>query len=258
MYEHIPAELKTEQAWVNVWNVSKCPMQTGIRKGASAVVPSTWGAFDDAVANVENGFYHGIGYVFHDTGLVGIDIDDGFDEEGFLSETARDIISRCRSYTERSRSGRGFHILLRGDLPFKGKNNRQGVEIYKSSRYFIMTGKRFLFTEIIDNQDAIDYILERYFSAEKESGGDKTDRIYTPIYPRPANGRIPLRPVYPEIQSGGRNLCLTSLAGQLHSQGYTKAAIYMELLTVNKTACKPPLTASEIEQIVNSVTRYRR
>ena len=140
MYEKIPSELKEKAQWVNVWNSSKVPMQTGQKKAASSVLPDTWGTFDCAVLNVANGIYDGIGYVFNDDGLIGIDIDDGF-SDGLLNPLAADIIGHCGSYTEKSRSGRGVHILLKGFLPFKGRNNRAGVEIYRSGRYFIMTGK---------------------------------------------------------------------------------------------------------------------
>lgn len=258
MYENLPPELKAERAWVNVWNNSKIPMQSAIRKGASSVLPDTWSNFETASAAVENNTYDGIGYVFHDTGLVGIDIDTGY-EDCFLSQTAADIIGHCRSYTEKSRSGRGFHILLRGDLPFHGRNNRQGVEIYKSRRYFIMTGNVLIFSEIIDNQEAIDYIVATYFpDAPKEGGSSITQRIYSPVYRKPEGGKVSLKPQYPEIAPGSRNISLTSLAGQLHNQGYSKAEIYKELLYCNSIACKPPLDRSEVELIVNSVTKYRR
>lgn len=258
-YENLPQELKQEKAWVNVWNSSKVPMQSTVRKAASSVLPDTWSSFEDAEKAVLSGAYDGLGYVFHDTGLVGIDIDAGF-TDGFLSELAVDIVGRCQSYTEKSRSGRGVHVLLKGFLPFKGKNNRNGVEIYRNSRYFIMTGNVLVFSEIIENQEAIDYIVAKYFpEAQKESTGcSAPQRIYSPVYPRPENGKIALKPEYPPITTGSRNLSLTSLAGQLHNQGYSKADIYRELLFANQQACKPPLPRSEVESIVNSVTRYRR
>lgn len=258
-YDLIPSDLKTEVAWVNVWNNSKIPMRSLVRKGASSVEPQSWSTFEAAVKAVENGTYDGIGYVFHDTGLVGIDIDAGF-EDCFLSPLACDIIGRCQSYTEKSRSGRGVHVLLKGNLPFIGKNNRNGVEIYKSSRYFIMTGDRLIFSEIIENQEAIDYIVDQYFpeTAKEKSTGCSSQRIYTPIYQKPENGKVNLKPQYPPIQPGSRNLSLTSLAGQLHNQGYSKGDIYKELLYANKVACQPPLPVSEVELIVNSVTKYRR
>lgn len=260
MYKKIPRELKEARCWVNVWNTSKVPMQSTIKRAASSTNPSTWSTFDEAVAAVEQNVYDGIGYVFNGTGIVGIDIDDGF-ADGFLNSLAADIIGHCRSYTEKSRSGRGVHIFLRGNLPFKGRNNRKAVEIYKSNRYFIMTGEVLIFSEIVENQSAIDYVIEKYFPdtpKESSSGTVAPQRIYSPIYRRPENGKLHLKPEYPPITPGSRNLSLTSLAGQLHNQGYAKAEIYKELLYANSQACKPPLPQSEVELIVNSVTRYRR
>ena len=259
-YDNLPPELKTDVAWVNVWNNSKIPMQSTVNKAASSVLPSSWSSFESAVKAVSDGTYDGIGYVFHDTGLVGIDIDAGFDDDGFLSELSIDIMEHCQSYTEKSRSGRGVHILLQGNLPFKGKNNQSGVEIYRSSRYFICTGNMLVYPKIIKNQEAIDYVVDKYFpDAPKESGKSSTSqRIYSPVYRKPKNGKIILKPEYPPITPGSRNLCLTSLAGQMHNQGYTKADIFKELLHANSVACTPPLDRSEVELIVNSVTRYQR
>lgn len=255
----IPEELKNEKAWVNVWNTSKVPMQSTVRKAASASRPDTWSTYQEAIEAVERGVYDGIGYVFHGTGLVGIDIDAGFTEDGFLSNLAIDVIGACRSYTEKSRSGRGVHILVKGSLPFQGKNNRQGVEIYQSSRFFIMTGEVLIYSEIVENQKAIDMVISRYFPEVQRVGGSAFGgRVYSPVYRKPEGGRIILRPDYPEIAPGGRNISLTSLAGQLHGQGYSSADIFRELLYANSVACKPPLPRSEVELIVNSVTRYRR
>lgn len=258
-YLNIPAELRAEKAWVNVWNGSKVPMQATVRKAASSSNPDTWSNYIDAEHNVQHGYYDGLGYVFHGNGVIGIDIDDGF-TDGLLNPLAADIIGRCRSYTEKSRSGRGVHILVRGELPFKGKNNRAAVEIYKSNRYFIMTGKVLIFSEIVENQSAIDYVVEKYFPDVVKDNNVPTNsaRIYSPVYRRPENGKLHLKPEYPPITPGSRNLSLTSLAGQLHNQGYTKAEIYKELLYANSQACKPPLPQSEVEVIVNSVTRYKR
>ena len=198
--------------------------------------------------------------MFHDTNLVGIDLDMGFDQDGFLNSMTGDIVGRCHSYTEKSRSGRGIHILVRGFLPFKGRNNRNGVEIYRDGRYFIMTGNVLIYPKIIENQEAIDYIVSKYFQdiPKDNTGSSSPQRIYSPIYHKPEKGKISLKPEYPPITTGSRNLSLTSLAGQMHNQGYSKSEIYKELLYANSVACKPPLPRSEVEQIVNSVTRYRR
>lgn len=257
-FENIPAELKREKAWVNVWNSSKIPMRSFEFKAASSSSSDTWSDYNVAEENVKNGNYDGIGYVFHDTGLVGIDIDSGF-EYGLLTGLAVEIMSHCASYTEKSRSGRGIHILVRGEIPFSGKNNREGVEIYKSNRFFIMTGDVLIFTEIQENQKALDYVIANYFQEQfRESSTTFSEKTYSPLYEKPSHGKIPLRPTYPEIMPGSRNICLTSLAGKLHSLGYKKKDIYREVSHANTVACTPPLPQREIESIVNSITRYRR
>lgn len=258
-YENIPEELKKLNQWVCTHSNHKVPMKAWENEAASSVNPQTWATFDTAVNAVSQGHYDYCGFVFNDNGLVGVDIDTGYDEEGFITPLAADIIGKCRSYTEKSRSGRGFHILLKGDLPFKGKNNLAGVEIYKASRYFIMTGDTLLFRTIEENQSAIEYIVEKYFpETRQEKETTYGSRIYCPIWEMPENNRIKLRPVYPRIPNGSRNICLTSLAGMLHNQGYSKQQIYDELLYCNTVACDPPLGRGEIQTICNSVTRYKR
>lgn len=258
-YENIPQELKDLKQWVCSYGNSKVPMDACIIRQASSTDPSTWSTFQEAVMSVGCGNYDYIGFVFNANGIVGIDIDVGYDDDGFLTDIASDIIGRCKSYTEKSKSGRGVHILLKGTLPFKGKNNLKGVEIYQQSRYFITTGDVIVYDTIVENQDAIDYIVDTYFPNTRESSNKVIDsRIYNPIWEKSSQNKIRLRPVYPCIPDGCRNICLTSLAGMLHNQGYTARQIYDELVYCNKVACEPMLFDGEIQTIVNSVTKYKR
>lgn len=257
MFEAIPVELQQLNQWVCVWKNSKIPMQAKIKKGASSSDPTTWNDFQTAKQAVEQGIYDNIGFVFADNGIVGIDIDKGYDEDGFISDLAADIIRTCKSYTEVSRSGRGVHILVKGKLPFLGQNNRAGVEIYQSKRYFIMTGKVFMYSDLIENQKAIDYVLEKYFpEIEKASNNNKKQRIYQPIFRE--QDKLSIKPTFPKIPQGMRNISLTSYAGQLHSYGYSKSHILTQLQEVNLTACDEPLPLWELKNIVESVTRYKR
>ena len=125
-----------------------------------------------------------------------------------------------------------------------------------------MTGDTLLYREIIENQEAIDYVVEKYFPETRDSSDNVVvgrDKIYAPRWEEPVvNGRVKLRPVYPRIPDGSRNICLTSLAGMLHNQGYSKSQIYEELLYANTVACDPPLDRNELRTICNSVTRYKR
>ena len=258
--KNIPTELQNLNQWVGVDAESKIPINGKNMCNASSTNPSTWSCFSTIEDAISKGKLAYPGFVFNDNGIVGVDIDDGYDDDGFISRLACDIISTCGSYTEKSKSGRGFHILLRGNLPFKGKNNRNGVEIYKTARYFIMTGDTLLYDAIIENQEAIDYIVDKYFPEMRESENKGVaPKIYTPIWEKPIdNGRIKLRPVYPLIPDGCRNICLTSLAGMLHNQGYSPQQIYDEISYCNTVACEPMLPERELETIVGSVTRYKR
>ena len=260
-YENIPEELQNLTQWVCSSANSKVPMRATMYEPASSIGSDTWSTFREAVMSVEQKNYDHIGFVFNDNGIVGIDIDTGLDEDGFLTDIASDIIGRCKSYTEVSRSGKGFHILLKGTLPFTGRNNRKGVEMYKQARYFIMTGNVILYDNLIENQEAIDYIVEKYFpdiQKENSDGRTYTEKIYLPKWEIFNDNKIKLRPVYPCIREGCRNICLTSLAGMLHNQGYTAKQIYDELVYCNKVACKPMLLCGEIRNIVKSVTKYKR
>ena len=260
-YDNIPQELRVLKQWVCANENSKIPMQANYPYPASSTNPATWASFEDAQWAVEHGYYDYIGFVFNDNGIVGIDLDDAFCVDGSVTQLACDIVGKCCSYTEKSKSGTGLHIFMKGDIPFKGKNNLAGVEIYKTARFFIMTGDMATPMRYInEDQDALDTIIEKYFPETRERKTTTvTPRIYNPEWDSPKGGkRVKIRPNYPVIPDGCRNICLTSLAGMMHSIGYTKGQIYRELQYANNTACRPPLLDGELRTICNSVTRYRR
>ena len=274
MYDNIPQELRMLKQWVCANEDSKVPMQANCPYPASSTNPATWASFEDALWAVEHGYYDYLGFVFNDNGIVGIDLDDAISSQEMFfggisvptishttSDMALEILNLCRSYAEISKSGTGIHILVKGDIPFKGKNNLAGVEIYKSARFFIMTGNMLLRDHLlVENQEALDSIIEKYFPETRERKTTTvTPRIYNPEWDH-AKGRkrVKVRPDYPVIPDGCRNICLTSLAGMMHSIGYTKGQIYRELQYANNTACRPPLLDGELRTICNSVTRYQR
>lgn len=252
----IPKDLYESNSWVCAKSGCKIPFTPTSLKSASVSNPKTWGSFDEATQEVLAENCEGVGYVFHDNGIVGIDIDLGYEEDGFISDLAMDIISNCKSYTETSRSGRGFHIFLKGNLPFDGRNNQNGVEIYKNKRWFITTGNVCFYENIIENQDAIDYVLGKYFPETKESSKKSFGMtIYEPMLVRDGKKT---HIEYPGLKEGGRNISLASVAGQLHTFGFSRKFIYDELLNVNKSACNPQLPRCEVESIVKSICRYVR
>ena len=259
-YDNIPQELRILNQWVCANDGSKVPMQATCDRPASSTNPATWSSFEDALWAVKKGYYDYIGFVFNDNGIVGIDIDDALSSFG-ASNLAQEIMGKCCSYTEVSKSGNGLHIFVKGDIPFKGKNNLDGLEMYKTARFFIMTGDMIApWTHIEENQKALNDIVEKYFPETRERKTTSyTPRVYNPQWDHiKGSKRVRIKPNYPVIPDGCRNICLTSLAGMMHSIGYTKGQIYRELQYANSTACKPPLLDCELRCICNSVTRYQR
>lgn len=257
---NLPDELRGLGRWVCADGSSKRPFTCFDGKPASVSDPRTWGTFEEASESVELGRFPWAGFVFAGDGLVGIDIDCGFDEIGLPTDEAMEAIEACGSYTEVSRSGKGFHIICKGELPFKGANNREGWEIYSDARYFVLTGQTVAHTEIVEAQSAIDAILAKHFKSEIKSKTteSRSDLIWRPEWRRVENGVVPLAPDYPVVSSGSRHLSLVSFCGQAHSQGAPKEAVLMLAHRANERWLKPPLPADEVEQVVDSVTRYRR
>ena len=260
MNSRLPEEIKALDQWVCVKADEKIPRDA---RGypASCSDPETWCSYGRANLSI-NGYvvsrFSDIGFVFNDNGIVGIDIDAGF-ENGLMTPLCADIMNACKSYTEVSRSGRGVHILVRGDIPFKGRNNRAGVEMYKAGRFFIMTGDVCVFPKIITNQEALDYIVETYFPDAREShDGRVSTKFYIPQWKAPEAGKMPLSPHYTPVGPGARNQSLTSLAGSMWNMGYSKDQIYRELTKANRQACRPPLADTEVRSICRSITIYRR
>lgn len=255
-YRNIPQEMTQLKRWVTACEGNKMPMHAHWNKNASTSDPSTWTTFYDAMLPVELHCRDYLGFVFADDGIIGIDLDECFNGH-CLSQIATDVIDVCKSYTEWSKSGHGLHIFLKGNLPFTGRNNGKGIEIYRDKRYFICTGNSIGDYPLIENQEAIDYIIKKYFPEIKvDSNRAYSPRQYNPVWDKPVEGKIPLRPKYPRIPQGCRNTCLMSLAGMLRSLGYNVPQMRMELNYANYVACLPPLPDEEVESIIKSVMRY--
>jgi hypothetical protein len=70
---------------------------------------------------------------------------------------ATNIYEKFNSFTEWSRSGKGLHVWVRGDI---GAGFRKGcIEIYSRDRYMICTGKVFLDRPIVENQPLLGVLV---------------------------------------------------------------------------------------------------
>ena len=129
----------------------KVPYNPNTGKKAMANNPATWGTYAAAVNFATNaraqGGRCGIGFEFSNSPFAGIDLDYCFDDDGNLLDWAADIVKTMNSYTEYSPSGRGLHIIFKGEIlselvERKIQGTRDGnIEIYYGAHFFTVTEK---------------------------------------------------------------------------------------------------------------------
>lgn len=126
--------------------------------------------------------YEGIGIGIFDS-YCGIDIDHCIDDKGSLSEVAKDIIKTIKSYTEKSLSGTGIHIIFKcenqeqinsmkyytkmneNQLQKNGFKETGGLEIYQGNfdnRYLTLTGNVINKELATIDFDTIKKVIEKY------------------------------------------------------------------------------------------------
>lgn len=191
MYELIPDELKAMPRWV-CWRavpdpkshsgISKQPVNPRTGGMARSNDPTTWTDFETAAAAAVD--YAGIGFMFYESGYIGIDIDDRPSEITDYRNGIRDNIfgqmnDVLQTYAEFSQSGNGIHFIGRGSLPDKDFNNHDaGVEMYTGARFFVMTGN--LCTEYVDIADITETVkpyYEKYRTRSKSKASAPAEQL---------------------------------------------------------------------------------
>ena len=146
--------------------------------------PATWAKFDFALD--KSSAFNGLGFMFAD-GICGIDIDNKVGDFG-LENQAQVIITLFDTYTERSPSGKGYHIIFKCDVSkistlngkldekYYQKNPYNELECYFSgitNRYFTYTGDIVRDKPIEDRTEQVltfldNYMLRDNFKKQKE------------------------------------------------------------------------------------------
>lgn len=181
MYENIPKELKALQNWI-CWkavpqprpddpeHIGKIPINPRTGGNAQSNNPDTWTDFDTAVKASEQ-YSGGIGFMFGNSPFFGVDI-DGIEPDirEFLDGgdcIVSEFIHALQSYAELSPSGKGIHIICRGELP-KGARRRGNVEMYDSGRFFTVTGNSIGgYADVADCTEAIKPLHEKYLGGRR-------------------------------------------------------------------------------------------
>lgn len=159
---NIPSEMQSLNQWVLWRYVEKDGKQTKIPytftgHAASVIDPRTWCSFEQALAVCSN--FNGIGFVLHHTDpFTIIDLDNKPEHPCTPEQLERHtkIFEAFDSYTERSVSGTGVHIVIRGRIP--SGVHRDNVEAYSTSRFMICTGDVIRNTPISDHQPMLDLL----------------------------------------------------------------------------------------------------
>jgi putative DNA primase/helicase len=169
--EDIPIELRSKDRWLNWrWELrgdkrTKPPFKIVKVNGkenqyerASVTSPNDWSSFQDVVDNIGTGRFAGIGFVLTDADdILAYDLDHCLNiKNGNLEVWAEKLIKELDSYTEITPSGDGLRVIIRGDVPADGRQQRhltspdgknQGaVECYKNKRYITVTGIHYPFS----------------------------------------------------------------------------------------------------------------
>ena len=153
MLSNIPGELRSFPQWV-IAGVDKIPLNPRTGKAASVTDRSTWGTFEEAI---RTGYKIGFVLTPEDPFSI-IDLDNKIDNPATEEEIARHhkILTAFDSYAERSTSGRGYHIIVRGQIPTGV--HRDKVEVYSSGRYMICTGDVVRAAPIVNHQPLLDLL----------------------------------------------------------------------------------------------------
>lgn len=158
MVENIPSELRSTPQWI-VANKDAIPLDVVSKKATDPTCPDSWATFEEAVAT--GATYVGFCLSHADPYTI-IDLDDKADKPATDEQRTffQQLIAAFGSYTEISRSGRGYHIVVKGKIPAGRRSDRNRIEVYSADRYFIMTGNVIEGrTEIVDGQRGLDWLL---------------------------------------------------------------------------------------------------
>lgn len=167
---NFPLVLREHKQWI-LWKrelktdgkITKIPYQVNGRKAASTR-PEEWSTFSECLENASA--YNGLGYVFNG-GVIGIDLDHCILPDGTLEPWAREIADRFPSYTERSPSGSGLHILIQSDVELPGRKLGD-VECYSAGRFFTVTGDVFEGRNELRDCDILEWHKETFKEKEEK------------------------------------------------------------------------------------------
>lgn len=110
---------------------------------ASSKNKETWADFNTAIEYAKTNNGEGISFCLTDSGYTCIDLDGCISDDGEVSSLALEIMKMTKSLTEKSVSGKGLHIILKGNF-LQGYKIRAdvGLEVF-DNKFISLTGDLF-------------------------------------------------------------------------------------------------------------------
>jgi len=174
----IPPELRDADRWIvwrwnregDRWRKPPCdPSKPRRKQFIDPFDPQCWLSLD-AARRLNHRGGDGIGFSLGHEGyanLVGVDFDHCLDELGnLINPNVKRWVKALDSYTERTPSGDGLRVWVKGTIPAAGRRKDEaGIEVYARDRYFTVTGRHLdgTPTEIHGRQKALDALWDELF-----------------------------------------------------------------------------------------------
>lgn len=188
-FDAVPQEMKDIPQWF-MWKA----IDAGRSDGKLSKYPTdingntiTWNNTDElyTFSEVRNAYessnqFAGISFNVAGSGLVIIDIDLENDENGQPTLTEKEKAFLKAGYVEKSVSGRGYHVVLAGDLPTSLQNSKNvydehdnKLEVFYNTGFIAVTGDVYENHSLIDNveisEQFINYLSKNYKDKNTDS-----------------------------------------------------------------------------------------
>lgn len=169
-YETVPQEMKDLKRWLvykKEWSekrqkFDKIPYNAKTGGKAQSNNSSTWCDYQAAINALSKG-YSGLGFMLGD-GIFGVDI-DGVE---LTDPLVKEVITTLPSYAEASPSGKGVHVICKGQLP-AGARRRGNIEMYDSGRFFTVTGNKMgEYSHLSDCTESIKSLHDKYLGQKQK------------------------------------------------------------------------------------------
>ena len=175
-YAKVPQEMKNLRRWIGFkieereGKKTKVPYNAITGGYGSSTNPNTWTSFRIALMGISKYGFDGLGFCLgknetDGSNISGVDLDNHGEND--FKELAKDFIDTLDSYTEYSPSGKGIHIIVKGNKP-EGRCRKNNIEMYGNGRFFTVTGNVIRATTINEREEALKLIWEKYLKEEEK------------------------------------------------------------------------------------------